>query len=207
MKAAVTCCALWLALSAGQVARADETVVFCYNYDCLSTAEVVFTDAQLERVGDWLSYAPNAATERRILAQVMARLYRWAGTQTPITADKAGDYADDGVEGRMDCLDHTATNTRLLKMLEARGALRFHRVSETARRTSALGLLQHFSATIETRVLPTWQLSAGLGQAAPLATSAEPAERYVVDTWFHDHGEPAEIMPLKEWLEGGGPDV
>jgi hypothetical protein len=185
-------------------ARADETVVVCYHYDCAAQAEVVYSEARLENVRQWLFYAEDAATERRILAGVMAKLYRWAGEQSPIHADKGGDYADDGVEGRMDCLDHSATTTRLLKMLEARGWLRFHRVIEPVRRREALGLLQHFSAAIEALPgrLGPWRLSVGLKGAA-----AVPSEKFVVDTWFHDHGEPAEVMPLQRWLDGEGPNV
>ena len=34
-----------------------------------------------------------------------------------------------------------------------------------------------------------------------------PGERYVVDSWFVDNGEPAVVLPLAEWLKGGGPNV
>jgi len=34
-----------------------------------------------------------------------------------------------------------------------------------------------------------------------------PGQRYVVDSWFVDNGEPAVVLPLAEWLNGGGPNV
>ena len=34
-----------------------------------------------------------------------------------------------------------------------------------------------------------------------------PGQRYVVDSWFVDNGEPAVVLPLAEWLKGGGPNV
>jgi hypothetical protein len=37
-------------------------------------------------------------------------------------------------------------------------------------------------------------------------TSGE-AERFVVDSWFVDNGQPAVILPLAEWKQGAGPDV
>jgi len=33
------------------------------------------------------------------------------------------------------------------------------------------------------------------------------AQRFVVDSWFVDNGQPAVILPLAEWKQGAGPDV
>jgi len=187
-------------------ARADEKIEICYNYGCGSTASIAYTEAQLERVGQWMLHAQDAASERRILRGVMGKLYTWAGLQSPVKADRGGNDADDSVEGRMDCVDHTISTTRLLKMLQAHGWLRYHEVSDPAERKRVLGVLQHFSATIEARPgrVQDWQLSTGLTRDADNALRGP---RFVVDSWFHDNGEPAEIMPLDEWLNGGGPDV
>ena len=62
--------------------------------------------------------AADAADERHQLALALGSLYRWAGEQLPIHADKGGDYADEGVDGRMDCIDHATTTTRLLRLIE-----------------------------------------------------------------------------------------
>ena len=46
------------------------------------------------------------------------------------------------------------------------------------------------------------------GQVIEAADGADrPGERYVVDSWFVDNGEPAVVLPLAEWLKGGGPNV
>ena len=38
-------------------------------------------------------------------------------------------------------------------------------------------------------------------------TEADDGERFVVDSWFVNNGEPAVILPLDEWKKGAGPDV
>jgi hypothetical protein len=88
----------------------------------------------------------------------------------------------------MDCIDHSTSTTRLLKLLEARGSLRWHQVLEPEVRNWALVFPAHWSAAIEEK------------------TGGE-AQRFVVDSWFVDNGQPAVILPLAEWKEGAGPDV
>jgi hypothetical protein len=88
----------------------------------------------------------------------------------------------------MDCIDHSQSTTRLLKLLEARGSLRWHRVLPPEVR-SRMFLTVHWSAVIEEKNKD--------GEAA----------RFVVDSWFVDNGQPAVILPLAEWKEGAGPDV
>lgn len=216
-----------LALGAGLTqageapALAAAEVRICYNYGCKSEDRVRIHPATLERVGARLARARDAAEERARLADEIGRLYRVAATQTPVGADRSGNFLDQGVEGRMDCIDHSTSTTRLLTLLEERGALRFHRVLEPARRTRLI--LQHFSAVIEVlpvveRIdrLPPGQALAGcnctedgqvIGESGKGGGEDRARQRYVVDSWFVDNGEPAVVLPLAEWLNGGGPDV
>lgn len=161
------------------LAAAEERVVVCYNYGCYRTDVVVFSEAQLAEIRELLSSAISAEQERKVLSLVVGRLLGWAGQQSPISADRGGNVEDAGVYGRMDCIDHSTTTTRLLKMLEGRGWLRWHRVVEPVLRTRFL-IFDHWSAAIEERV------SAG---------------RYVVDSWFYDNGQPAVVMPFAEWMD------
>lgn len=215
------------ALPAGEVAgngppeadaRAGAEVSICYNYGCAREDRVLFHAATLARLGERLAGARTAAEERERLGEVVGRLYRIAGTQTPVGADRGGNLLDAEVEGRMDCIDHSTSTTRLLALAEARGWLRFHRVLEPARRTRLI--LQHFSAVIE--VLPVEERIARLPPGEALAGcnctedgwvidaadgADRPGERYVVNSWFVNNGEPAVVLPLAEWLKGGGPNV
>ncbi len=198
--------------------RAGAEVSICYNYGCLREERVRFNGALLQRLGERLARARTAAEERAQLAEALGRLYRVAATQTPVGADRAGNFLDAEADGRMDCIDHSTSTTRLLALAEARGWLRYHRVVEPARRTRLI--LQHFSAVIEVLALeeriprlPPGQALAGCnctedGLVIEAADGGDrPGERYVVDSWFVDNGEPAVVMPLAEWLKGGGPNV
>lgn len=174
-----------------------ERVALCYNYGCLAEAEVRFDAAALEAIGAELGATGSATEERELLSLALGRLYAIAGTQTPVGADRAGNYLDLGVHGRMDCIDHSTSTTRMLRLLESRGWLRFHRVVEPQRRTRFI--LQHFSAAVE-EIPP-----AEAGDAADGAVAVP--VRYAIDSWFVNNGEAAVVLPLAEWLDGGGPNV
>ncbi|HUY02862.1 MAG TPA: hypothetical protein VMV33_06215 [Rhodocyclaceae bacterium] len=184
---------LFALLLAQAPARADEQVTVCYNYGCASRQTVNFTARQLDQLHQMLAAASTAAAERSALARAVGRLYAWAGEQSPIWRDRGGNYADGGVDGKMDCIDHSTTTTRFLRLLERCGWLRFHRVLPPVRRVRFL-ISVHWSALIEE--LP----SPGAGPAAA-------PRRFVVDSWFVDNGRPAVVLPLQQWLNGGGPNV
>jgi hypothetical protein len=228
-----------LALAAVTVAapaHAGAAVEFCYNYGCATRTEVVLAGDALEALRAAFAHAADAAAERDLIAQAVAALYRMGGAATPIAADRAGNFLDGGVEGRMDCIDHATTTTRLLALMDARGWLRFHVVHEPARRTRVI--FQHFAAVIEevARRAPRPHAAGGrvpqhvadhvpvllalcdcAGVAGEVREAKRPAAgddapagagvRYVVDSWFVDHGEPAVILPLADWLRGEGPNV
>lgn len=179
--------ALLAALGCG-LAAAEEQVDICYNWSCIAQAQVVYGGEQLQEVQRLLALADDDESERALLSQALGRLYRWAGEQSDVGHDRGGNQWDGEVYGRMDCIDHSTSTTRLLRLLERRGWLRWHRVLEPVRRTRFV-LGQHFAAAVET---------VGTGEA--------PA-RFAVDTWFMDNGEPAVILPLESWLRGDGPDV
>ena len=166
---------------------ADEVVPICYGYGCIAQAQITFSEAQLREIGRQLSVAVDAENERKLLAAAIGELYGWAGQQSDIKNDRGGNYADGHSPGKMDCIDHSQSTTRLLKLLEARGYLRWHQVLAPDVR-SRIFLTVHWTAVIEEK------------------TGGE-AARFVVDSWFVDNGQPAVILPLAEWKEGAGPDV
>ncbi|AXS80656.1 hypothetical protein [Dechloromonas sp. HYN0024] len=178
--------ALLLLLSGAVLA--DESVRVCYGYSCVAQADIRFTEGQLGEVRRILSAAEDAESERGRLAEVIGRLYAWAGEQSYIHNDRGGNYADGHMPGKMDCIDHSTSTTRLLKMLEARHYLRWHGVLAPVERGFAKMLFVHWSALIEEK-------------------AAGEAGRFVVDSWFVDNGQPAVILPLGEWMKGAGPDV
>ncbi len=169
-------------------AFADERVEICHGYGCLVQVDVAYSDGQLGEIRRLLFSAVDAVGEREMLALAIGRMYAWAGQMTDIRNDRGGNLADAGVPGKMDCIDHSTSTARLLRLLDARGYLRWHRVVGIEVRNWAYLFPAHYSAVIEEKEG---------GEAA----------RFVVDSWFVDNGQPAVILPLDEWKKGAGPDV
>ena len=71
-----------------------------------------------------------------------------------------------------------------LRLLQARGWIRFHEVQEPLRRTRFI-VAVHGAARIRDR---------GTQQA------------YAVDSWYFDNGQPAAILTIEDWLSGRRPD-
>jgi hypothetical protein len=158
----------------------------CYNYGCLAEDSVAFSGKQLAEVHRLLLAAGSSEREREALAQAIGRMYAWAAEQTPIGSDRAGNYADGGIHGQMDCIDHSTTTTRFLRLLEGRGWLRFHRVLEPVHRRTFI--FDHYSAALE-----------DLGDGVSVVRTDDEARTWVVDSWYADNGKPPWIVPLKTW--------
>lgn len=177
-------------------ALAQQRVEICHGYSCLRQETITYTQGQLGEIRRLLFIAVDASSERDLLSEAIGRLYRWAGEQSDIHNDRAGNLADEGVVGRMDCIDHSTSTTRLLAMLDELDYLRWHRVLTPEVRHFALLFPSHWSAVIEE--IPAEPEEAG---------GVTPGARFVVDSWFVNNGEPAVILPLEEWKKGAGPDV
>ncbi len=174
-------------------AEAEERLNVCFNYGCASQVEAVYDESKLHQLETMFLEVVGADGERIAISQGVGRMLGWAGEQTPISADRGGNFADGAAYGRMDCIDHSTT-TRLLRMFEKRGWLRFHRVLEPALRSRLL-FFEHYAAQIEEKPV-----------RMPRVADREP-RRYVVDSWFFDNGRPAVVMPLAAWLDWEGPSV
>lgn len=170
-------------------AFADEEVSICHGYGCELQARIRYTEGQLGQIRRMMNAATDAVTERGVLAQAIGRFYGWGGEQSDIHGDRAGNYADDDQPGKMDCIDHSTSTTRLLQLLARRGYLRWHEVVEPQSRKFVGIVPIHWSAVIEEKV-----------------EEGEP-RHFVVDSWFVDNGQPAVVLPLEEWKKGAGPDV
>jgi len=177
-RAWVLALALLLAGAAAHAAPAALTI--CYDYGCKAQDEISFGDAVFETVGEMLRTADDPASERYAVAAVVARMYVEAGKQTPIWRDHGGDSHDEGI-GSMDCIDHAANTTTFLRLLAARGLLRFHDVGAPVKRGF---FAEHWTAQLVQR---------------------EGGQAYAVDSWFYDFGMPAIVMALPDWRAGQRP--
>jgi hypothetical protein len=170
---------LWLPFAA----HADDEVTICYNYGCSTKATVAFDVNDLERIAGLFDDVDTPVSERSSIQLAIGLMEQIAGQQTPTRNDKGGNVNDDGVDGRMDCIDHSHNTTAYLKLIERHGWLQFHRVLAPVERAPWL-LDVHWGAEIE---------------------DTTDNKRYVVDSWFFDNGHPAAIFPLAAWMKGAAP--
>jgi hypothetical protein len=163
-------------------ARALEEARVCFNYGCSTQALVSFEESELEAVAAEFAGVASRDDERDAAARAVGRLYALAAERTPIGQDRGENVYDDGLEGSMDCIDHSTNTTTFLAIAERRGWLRFHRVGERVQRGWFLTV--HWTATLVGR---------------------DGGGRYAVDTWFLDPGEAAFVGPLEKWRDGARP--
>jgi hypothetical protein len=176
----------WLALLMlcfGLAAQADE-VGICYNYDCAVTAKVNLRVNELRAARRLLLRAEDAVEEREAISLAIGLFEVAAGRQTPTWADKGRNVNDDGVDGRMDCIDEAANATGYLRLLESKGWLKDHRVLDPMKRAPLL-VNDHWAARI---------------------VEKKTGRAFAVDSWFFDNGQPAFVVPLDEWLAGAEPN-
>jgi hypothetical protein len=164
-------------------ARADE-ISICYNYGCARNAEIHLRGAELSRIRMLLASVDDAAEERQAISHAIGLFQMFAGQQTPTFRDRGRNIPDEGIDGRMDCIDHAHNTSAYLRLMEERDWLQFHRVLEPLKRAPLI-FNEHWSARIAEK---------------------ESREEFVVDSWFFDNGHPAAIFTLEEWMKGAEPN-
>ncbi|XDZ52048.1 hypothetical protein AB8Q18_03100 [Neisseriaceae bacterium CLB008] len=177
---------VWLGLMCllvGAWAQADGVKV-CYGYGCRQQAQVAVLPEQAVKLAQFFNQVSDAASERAAIALAMQAMYQLAGQHTPIHQDKGRNVADGTAEGRMDCVDHSQTDTEFLQYMGRQGWLRHHQVLAPAYRAPWFFDL-HYASQV---------LDQDSGQA------------WVIDSWFHDFGALPEVVPLSQWAEGWSPE-
>lgn len=163
-------------------AVAHEDAVVCFNYGCSTRTVVRFDEAALAAVANEFHGVATAAEERAALARAVGRFYALAALATPIGADHGENVYDGGLDGSMDCIDHSSNTGEFLGIAERRGWLRHHHAAPRVRRGWFMTV--HWTATL---------------------VEDETGASYAVDSWFFDPGEPAFVQPLWQWRAGARP--
>ena len=122
--------------------------------------------------------------ERMHIAVAIALLETVVGQTTGTWRDLGGDVRGFLRPGQMDCVDEATNTTTYLRMLAADGLLAWHTVEAPVKRGHILF---------------------GMPHATALITDHTTGERWAVDSWFLDNGEPPYIVPYVIWKEGWYP--
>jgi hypothetical protein len=156
----------------------------CYDHSCRSLAWVKLSPEQWQQVRDVFAKPADTAAEERVqIAAGIALFERIVGALTGTAGDKGGNWKGLGLPGQMDCIDESTNTTIYLRMLQKYGLIRWHTVDDRVTRWTPFSW-PHTTAVIKERASP---------------------ERWAVDSWFLDNGEPPFVLPLETWRRGWKP--
>ena len=116
----------WLLISGlllySSIITADD-VMICYNWSCAATARIELSDEQLEVVHQLFSDVADAESERAKISDAIGVFEVYAGQQSPTGADRGGNWDDQNINGRMDCIDHSTNTTTYLKLIDRKSVV------------------------------------------------------------------------------------
>lgn len=160
------------------------SVVVCYGYGCKKTAIVNVSYEQEKGLTELFDSVQDPASERKAIGLAVQKLYEISGQQTPVYQDKGGNFRDGTNVGKMDCVDHSETDTAFMIYLTKLGLIQHHKVIKPYYRAPIFFNL-HYASRIE---------------------EVQTKQQWVVDSWFYDFGALPVIMDAKQWRKGWYPE-
>lgn len=159
----------------------------CRGYGCKYIDQVELNKKQWSKVEH--AFRPRAKTaekERAQIAKAIAIFEQEVGTLTGTNVDHYGTFKKLGTH-QQDCVDESINTTIYLDLLLQRDLLKHHTIRPPEVRIPIInsGRWPHQTAAI---------------------VEIESGEAFAVDSWFHDNGFQAEIVPLKTWRGGWKPE-
>jgi hypothetical protein len=174
---------LWvggLLLATAVAASQPQQFFACIDYYCDQGEMVTLSAGEWQKVRDLFTPDASAAQERENIRQAIALLERQVGVITGTWRDLAGNVIGAGKPGQLDCISESKNTTTYLKLLFDDGLLRYHDIAaREVRRPLVFNV--HWSAVIRER---------------------RTGQRFAVDSWFLDNGQPPLVQPLEDWLSG-----
>jgi len=175
-------------LAARQMDTAQpDNLMLCHGHGCRLQSPVTLSKKQWNKVkAVFRPRAKTAEKERSQIAKAFALLEEYTGAQTGTDADQGGTFEAAFQKGQMDCEDESMNAGMYFLLLKDQKLIRRHSLYGEAHRGFFLNGWPH-------RALEIYEEKTGA--------------RYVLDSWFHDNGFPAEIIPSKTWHDGWRPDA
>jgi len=163
----------------------------CSRYGCLEITNVSLTTEQWESIGSIFKIPPvSAAKERELLSVAIGQIEVIVGAKNNTHSDVGGTFniylnPSQGKSEQMDCIDESANTLLYLRVLQQEQKLNWHEVYGLSSRGG---------------------FRAGYPHTAVLIIDKKTNQKYIIDSWFHDNGEPAEVVLYKKWKKGWKPD-
>jgi hypothetical protein len=163
-----------------------EEFEICHAGGCTKVSQTSIELEEWQQVANLFEPAPeNAEQERAVIKQAIGAIEHIVGAKTGTDTDRGGTFDNSDFKGQMDCNDEATNTTTYIKLLIHDDLVRFHKVLDTKTRKFFFNGWPHSTAVIQ---------------------ETATGEQYAVDSWFYDNGQPAEIVPLKQWLDGWKPN-
>ena len=158
----------------------QKTFFSCTDYHCDTGKMVTLTASQWQTIRYLFAADTSPTKERESIRQAIALLENIVGAITGTWRDKAGNVVGAGEPGQLDCISESKNTTTYLRLLFDDGLLKWHDIKERQVRHPLI-FNTHWTAVIVDR---------------------SNGERFAVDSWFLDNGQPPAIQPLSDWLSG-----
>lgn len=127
----------------------------------------------------------SSADERERVARAVGLFEILAGSKAGTLGDRPLSPFFIGTRGQLDCLDETFNASIFLRLLANHGLLIWHTVGAPAQRGFFIGGWPHSTAVL---------------------VEIQGGSEYAIDSWFHDPGVAAEVVPLTVWKSGWKPE-
>ena len=159
----------------------DEQLSFfvCTDYHCDIGETVALAQDDWAQIRNLFPVGLSPEEERERIRAAIALLETSVGAITGTWRDLAGNVDGSGRGGQLDCISESKNTTTYLKLLSDDGLLIWHSVGNRHVRHRIFA--PHWTAVIIDRMT---------------------GERFSVDSWYFDNGEPPVIQPLKDWFKG-----
>ncbi len=174
-----------VAYKSGNTNPRPSDFIVCHGHGCRLKNEVSLSSREWSRIA--AQFNPGGSTakqERENLRRAIGLMEKIVGPRTDTDKDVGGTFEGAMSSGQMDCEDEMLNTATYFKMMADKGLIRRHRLSGRAHRGFFVTGWPHMAVQIE-----------------DVATG----KQYVLDSWFHDNGVPAEVVELQKWREGWRP--
>ncbi len=164
----------------------------CFNYGCQRRTQASLPESTKEKlIRLFTPIAHDKKSERDLISQAIQIFEQDIGELAGTNHDIRGTFRlyEEGnkVKGpQQDCTDESTNTTIYLALLDQLSLLKFYKPAYPANRQP------FFSGA------PWWHQTA-------VMQDKETKEKFAVDSWFRNNGEPAYIVPYKEWKNGWMP--
>jgi hypothetical protein len=158
----------------------------CRSYGCEKINNASLSKSDKKQIKTIFQSIKTSSEERTAIADAIGMIESIVGNQIGTNVDVAGTYLKFGTH-QQDCIDESTNTTTYLILLNQMNLLRFHSINALTSRAPIIS-----------------------GRLGPHRTAViienETSTKFAVDSWFHDNGQPAEIVTLETWRWGWHPD-